>query len=113
MFSAFLVVDYSNAQVIDLPTKTEEYAVFPSEQKVAYVDSTIISEETIYKSEWNGWQDKRMNVSYHVVRYKDGTTTVFDGMNSWMRFKTEYVTNGYTGEKTNKFVNVEKYIDGP
>lgn len=113
MFSAFLVVDYSNAQVIDLPTKTEEYAVFPSEQKVAYVDSTIISEETIYKSEWNGWQDKRMNVSYHVVRYKDGTTTVFDGMNSWMRFKTEYVTNEYTGEKTNKFVNVEKYIDGP
>ena len=45
-----------------------------------------------------------------VVCYSDGTSKVFDQDNNWIQFKTEYETNIYTGEKTNKPQSIHNYL---
>jgi len=91
-----------------LPPAQQMLAIYKIE-KTDKAGSMSTPSETHKVSEFDYWQDKRVDRIYNVYRNGDGTTKVEDNDGNWMLFKTEYVTNEYTGENTGNPVNGRIY----
>ena len=47
---------------------------------------------------------------YKMESYSDSTSKIFDKHGNWIQFFTEYEKNEYTGEVTNKPINIQKIL---
>lgn len=72
----------------------------------------VVSEELFTINKFSYWDDVTKQREYRLVRYSDGTTTLFDENNNWMQFKTEYIKNEYTGEVTTNEIEGIEYVTG-
>jgi len=70
----------------------------------------LISSDSVKSRVFDYWTDKYKDVLFRINRYSDGTTYIMENSSNWFQIKTEYVVNEFTGEKTDKLVDVKQYL---
>lgn len=102
--------DFVKASLNQKPSQ----AGVPTEPQITEIHDNvhIVSKELFTINKFSYWDDVTKQREYSLVRYSDGTTTLFDENNNWMQFKTEYIKNEYTGEVTTNEIEGIEYVKG-